>query len=100
MNYPTTQVWRNALAKIATEKLPGYIVKTPTLFEDTIDIFLPDQDQNLQPFMSIEAEPAGKSKRDHIKLFISGYRSYRDYKTDEQFARNIAKAVADVRAGK
>lgn len=96
MNYPTTQVWRNALAKIAEQQLPGYIVKTPTLFDDTINIFLPDQDQTQKPFISVEAEPAGKRKRDHIKVFINGYRPYRDYKTDEQFARNIAKAVADI----
>lgn len=97
MKHETVKDWRDALVKIAAEKLPDYIVKSPEMYEDTIDIFLPKQDQNKREFMSIEVEPAGKLKRDRIRICV-GYRPRRDYETDEQFARNIAKVVAEVHA--
>lgn len=97
MNHPTTKDWRDALAKIAASSLPDYIVKSPEMYEDTIEVFLPDQEEKRTPFMSVEAEPAGKLKRDRIRICV-GYRPRRDYETDEQFARNIAKVVAEVRA--
>jgi hypothetical protein len=96
MKYANVKEWRDMLAKIATEKLPDYIVKSSERYENEIEILLSKQDATETSFIKIEIEPVGKLKYDRIRIYV-GYRPYRDYKTDEQFERNIAKIVAEVR---
>ncbi len=97
MNYATNKEWRDALAQIATEQLPDCTIKTIDVHDNRVEIYFPEQDEKRWPFVSVEVEPAGKIKKDRIRIF-KHYRPIRDYQTNEQFARNIAKVVAEVRA--
>ena len=99
MNHKTIIDWRDALEKITIEQLPDYIIKTDKMHDDRIEIYLPEQEneKGAWPFMSVEVTTAGHIKYDRIRIFAH-YRPIRDYKTDDQYARNIAKIVASVRA--
>ena len=95
MQHETIKDWRDALAKISTEQLPDCEIKTDR--DQRIEIYFPEQDHKNCPFMSVEIERAGRLKHDRICICKFG-RMIRNYETEEQFARNIAKVVAQVRA--
>lgn len=97
MNYATMQDWHDALVKITAEKLPDYNVKLPERSTDRIEIYLPEQSESDWPFMRVELTAAGKIKRDRIRV-LQHFQQHRDYETDEQYARNIARVVAEFRA--
>ncbi|MDD4556477.1 MAG: hypothetical protein PHE89_04015 [Alphaproteobacteria bacterium] len=97
MKHETMKGWRDALAKIATAQLPNCEIKTDEFHDNRVEIYLPEQDEKRWPMVSVEIEAAGKIKRDRIRIF-KNYRPIRDYETDEQYARNIAKVVAEVRS--
>ena len=95
MKYETITAWRDALAKIATEQLPDCEIKTDS--GDRFEIYFPEQEEQRWSIVRVEIEAADRLKRDRIRI-LKYFRQIRDYATDEQFARNIAKVIAEVRA--
>jgi hypothetical protein len=100
MKYETIKDWRDALVRIAVEKLPDCTIKMPDSRDnDRIEIYLPEQVQNDWAFVHVDLSPAGKTKRDRIRVW-ERWSKHRDYETEDQFSRNIAKLVAQWKAEK